>query len=254
MYFFFKKIESKYNKGYNKKGGRNFQGRVCVLHRGGATKRMRREVDYFRKIEEYGLVLRVIKDTYRSAHVGLIIYINGLLSYILLSEGVVAGSWIYSGSKRQGKVSKGYSNTLRSFALLSILNTIEAFPFKGGSFVRSAGVGAILFKKTENRGFLKMPSGWQISVSLDCMGSLGWVSNPLHFKTIGEKAGWRRSLGFRSIVRGVAKNPCDHPHGGGEGKKSPPAGQRSPWGWLTKGTPSKNKKKDRKERRLFKNL
>lgn len=127
------------------------------------------------------------------------------------------------------------------------------YPFKGSSCARSAGMSAILSVKNKNKTtLLKLKSGWNLVVSNYCLASLGLVSNRLHRFYNYKKAGILNSLGKRSVVRGVAMNPCDHPHGGGEGKKSPPSAAKSPWGWLTKGTCSNSKKFELKRKKLFK--
>jgi len=125
--------------------------------------------------------------------------------------------------------------------LFTIVNNIELYPYKGSQIVRSAGTSAIITGKINNKMSLKLKSGWNIYISEFCMSTLGRVSNITHNLKKFKKAGDVVNLGKRPIVRGVAMNPCDHPHGGGEGKKSPPASPVSPWGWFTQHTPSKKK-------------
>jgi len=183
--------------------------------------------------------------------VGLIIYSNGLVSFILLSEGLKKGFKIFSGSKKI-KYFLGCTQKLLNVKLFDAISSIESFPLSGAKIARSAGVFSNIFSKEHEKSLLKLSSGWQIRVSNHALASLGMVSHPSHiYKTVG-KAGLNRCKGVRPTVRGVIKNPCDHPHGGGEGRGSPPAAHVSPWGWLCRGTPSTNKKNDRLRRRLFK--
>jgi large subunit ribosomal protein L2 len=122
------------------------------------------------------------------------------------------------------------------------------------NLVRAAGTKAILTKIEKNKVNLKLKSGWNIIISNKCLGIFGRVSNKTHKLENINKAGKNRALGKRPTVRGVAMNPCDHPHGGGEGKKSPPSAQKSPWGWLTKGTPSKIKLYDKIKKKIYKSI
>jgi len=184
----------------------------------------------------------------------MVVYDNGLISFIILSHGLAKGSKIFSSISyiEKKNFSIGSSNLVKFFGLFSVINSVELFPFSGSKLARSAGSSAYIIKKDKNKVFLKLKSGWQIKISVGCVSSFGICSNPLNRFTIVGKAGKNRAKGIRPTVRGVIKNPCDHPHGGGEGRGSPPVAQVTPWGFLTKGTPTKNKKKDRLKRRLFK--
>lgn len=186
----------------------------------------------------------------------MILYDNGIFSFILLSEGLFIGSKIFSGISflDDNYRSLGSSNILLHLNLFSIINSIELKPNNGFKLARSAGVSAVLVSRDNylNKVIIKLRSGWLLKISLFCMCCLGQVSNYGHNLCYFKKAGQVRALGFRPIVRGVIKNPCDHPHGGGEGRGSPPRAQVSPWGHLTKGTPTKNKKIDRLNRYYFK--
>lgn len=252
------KLSKKLVLGLVSNGGRNFLGRLCVFHRGSGNKNKYRLIDRFRRTNQTGLLFKVLKDPIRTAYIGLIFYENGMASYIVLSDGLFLGDNVYSGLFL--KDVKNFFNIGSCFPIIYMnlftrVNNIELFPLSGSKIARSAGVSAYIIGKDHNDLItLKLNSGWQLKIYSLSMASLGVVSNPLHMITRIGKAGKKRALGFRPIVRGVIKNPCDHPHGGGEGKGSPPVAQVTPWGKLTKGTPTKNKKKDRTKRRLFKNI
>jgi len=241
-------------KGIASTGGRNFKGRVCVFHKGGSTKRLNRVVDLYRRVNHKGLLYKILKDSNRTAYLGVIIYENGLLSYIILADKTFISNNIFSGVSKNNILTNSSSNSLANLPLLTVINNVETYPFSGAKLARSAGTRALLTRKVNNMVFLKLTSGWQISVAKDSLASIGLVSNPLHYAKRIYKAGINRGLGIRPTVRGVAKNPCDHPHGGGEGKKPKPRAPRSPWGFLTKGTPTKNKKIDRLKRKLYKKI
>jgi len=240
-------------KGKTSISGRNFQGRVCVFHKGGANKRLNRTVDIYRRLNQYGVLYKIFKDFNRTSFLGLILYDNGLLSYIVLSDKTITSDTIYSGVLATSLLGKSSCNSLKFLPLLSVLNNVELYPFSGSKIARSAGTRLLLTKKVNNKSYLKLSSGWQIVVDSDSIASIGIVSNPLHFSQRIRKAGINRSRGVRPTVRGVAKNPCDHPHGGGEGKKPKPRAPLNPWGQLVK-SPSKNKKIDKKKRKLYKSL
>lgn len=247
-------MKKKFSIGLAKSGGRNFLGRITVYHRGGGRKFSFLFIDRFRRLNQYGYIIKLFRVRNFSSLAGFVLYDNGLSSIIVLSSGLYIGSKIYSGVNKEIKAENGWSNSLSTFGVFSSVHCIETFPFSGFKIARSAGCSATIVQIKKNFIFLKLKSGWQIKVSKDCVGVLGICSRPWYkFEVLG-KAGVSRSLGIRPTVRGVVKNPCDHPHGGGEGKGSPPAGQVSPWGRLTKGTPTKNKKADRLRRRFFKEL
>jgi large subunit ribosomal protein L2 len=235
-------------------GGRNFLGSICVHSRSGGVKRNYCYLDFYRRINAYGLVYKIIKDLNRTAYIGAIIYENGLFSYIILSEGIQVASKIYSGSRRKGKILKGYAVPLQSINLFTIVNNVETRPYKGASIARAAGTSCLLVGKKKNNIILKFKSGWNIYLSKFCIATLGNVSNTLHKFMDYKKAGRLINLGKKSTVRGLAKNACDHPHGGGEGKGSAPSSPRSPWGWLSSGTSSKKKKCQILKKKKFKKI
>jgi len=198
-------------------------GRICVFHRGGGNVRKYRLLDFSRRLNLFGRVYKIVSDPNRTAYVALIFYDNGLFSYVLSVDGLFVGARVFSGTVLNDNIfSLGSAFPLKYVPLFSIVNCIEAVPGKGGIFARAAGVGAIVVSKLDDYVFLKLRSGWLLRFSSDCMCALGYVSNKGHSMEIIGLAGKNRNVGIRPTVRGVAMNPCDHPHGGGNGKKSPP--------------------------------
>ena len=250
-FFLFSNLKKKHSVNIVFSSGRNFLGRICVQHQGGALKNRFLKIDRFRQINQFGRICKILRHFFFSGFIGLIIYDNGLCNFILLSEGLRIGLRIFSGFF-QSNVNLGSSCKILNIRLFDNVNSLEFYPFAGFKIARSAGVYSYIFSRDNFKSNVKMPSGWQLRLSNYALGSLGMVSHPSHFLTVVKKAGLNRNLGIRPTVRGVIKNPCDHPHGGGEGRGSPPAAHVSPWGWLCKGTPSKNKKEDRIKRRLYK--
>lgn len=231
--FVFFRLLKKSSVGLVLSGGRNFLGRICVYHRGGGSKVKYLFIDRFRRLGLFGKIFKIFRRKSFTAFIGLIFYDNGLLSFILLSHGLKVGSMVYSGINLlyNKDFNVGSTGLLSNFGLFSVLNSIEFSPFSGFKLVRSAGCSAYLIEKLrDNKVIIKLNSGWQLKVSSFCVSSLGCCSNPDYNFISFKKAGIVRSLGIRPTVRGVIKNPCDHPHGGGEGKGSPPPAQRSPWG------------------------
>jgi len=224
-------------------GGRNFSGKICIFHRSGGIKRNYCLIDFFRRINSFGLIYKILKDLNRTALLGGIIYENGLFSYIILSEKLNIGDKIYSGTKKifKAKLKNGFAISLKYINLFTIINNIELKPYNGSSLSRAAGTSSLLVGRKRENIILKFKSGWNIYISKYCIATIGYVSNILHKFFNYKKAGRLINLGKKPIVRGLAKNACDHPHGGGEGKKSQLSSPKSPWGWLTKGTPSKKK-------------
>jgi len=254
-YFFFKFFKKLHFGIYNY-AGRNFSGRICVYHKGGGHKLRYKVVDFYRRLNTSGILYKTITDSKRTSFLGLVFYDNGLISLIPLVDGVIPGSKIFSGvhATVNQSMQAGSTNTLKNISLFSMVNNIELVPFFGSNIARAAGTSALLVGRQEKISTLKLNSGWLIHLSNDCLASLGYVSNILHKLSRVSKAGISRAKHRKPVVRGVAMNPCDHPHGGGEGKTSALRAAKSPWGWLTKGTPSKKKKKDKLKRKLFKNI
>lgn len=253
--YFIYKINKKISVGCKSQSGRNFLGHICVHHQGGGNKKKYYFIDFFRRLNSFGVIYKIIKCANRTGFIGGILYENGLFSYILLSEKIRIGEKLYAGINcKINKDKLGNSVPLKQLRLFTLLNNIEKYPYVGGQISRSAGTYGIITTKQFKNVIIKLNSGWNLTLSKNCISTIGIVSNMLHkFENI-TKAGISRSLGIRPSVRGVAMNPHDHPHGGGEGKKSPPANQVSPWGWLTKGTPSLKKKEDKKKRKLYKSI
>ena len=241
---------------FNTSGGRNFSGRICVFHRGGGSFTHYRFIDFFRRINCFGFIVKIFKDISRTAFVGTVLYFNGLITNMLTPEDCRVGHMIFSGFeiKKDSTLAVGYTLPLATLPLFSLLYNIETKVFGGSKYARSAGVSALCISRVNNLCLLKLNSGWQVFVHQGCLASLGRSSNAFHKYLSLNKAGVSRRLGFRPVVRGVVKNPCDHPHGGGEGRGSPPAAQRSPWGKLTKGTPTTNTIRQRLLRRRFKDI
>lgn len=254
--FIFNKSLKNFSFGFVVSSGRNFLGRICVQHQGGSSKIKYILIDRFRHLNQFGYIIRIIRDINRSAYIGLVFYDNGLSSFILLSEGLLKGSRIFSGDLKlyYNSMRIGSTQKLLDIGLFENINAIELFPFSGIKLARSAGTFSKIISKSNEKSVLKLNSGWIIKVSNHSLATFGIMSNLSWNFNIIKKAGINRIRGIRPTVRGVIKNPCDHPHGGGEGRGSPPVAQVSPWGWLCKGRPSKNKKIDRLNRKLFKKI
>lgn len=228
-----------------KTGGRNNFGRVSVRRRGGGHKRRYRVVDFKRdKYDVAGTVAAIEYDPNRSARIALVTYPDGEKRYIIWPDGLAVGNTVMSTSESQAEIRPGNCMKLKYVPLGTTVHNIELEPGRGGAFVRSAGGGVQLMAKEKNLAQLKLPSGEIRLIKLDCRATVGQVGNILHTSCVHGKAGRVRWLGRRPKVRGVAMNPVDHPHGGGEGK----AGQGNPhpvtpWGKPTKGAKTRHPKK-----------
>lgn len=256
--FYCKQIISKLSRfGIVSQGGRNFLGRICIKGRGNGNKKIYRHIDFFRRINQYGYVLKILYDCNRTSYIALIFYENGLNSFIIATANLKLNDKIYSGILNNSNIELtqkylGWSIPLKNIGLFTIVNNIEKAPFCGAQITRSAGTGSLLIGKNKNKAILKLNSKWEFNLNIACMATIGYNSNKKHqFKSLGS-AGKHRNLGFRPKVRGVAKNPCDHPHGGGNGKHSSPVVPVTAYGKPAKWTPTTNKQKDRIKRRLFK--
>lgn len=256
-YYFFNFFKKNFSKGFKENGGRNFLGRVCIRGRGNGIKKLYRFIDFYRRLNRFGIILKIFKDLNRSSKIALVLYMNGLSSYILLQKEVIKYDVIYSGTlynKVIKKISNGYSLPIKYMPLFSTLSNIENKPFKGSILSRAANVSSLLMSKDKNMSFFKFNSRWNLKLSVDCIASLGAISNTYNKDLIIGKAGKNRGLGFKSKVRGVAKNPCDHPHGGGNGKKSKPLVAKNAWCTVFKWRHTKISKLDVLKRRLYKDL
>ena len=226
--------------------GRNNTGRITSRHRGSGHKRQYRRIDF--KREKYGVPGRVATIEYdpnRSARIALIHYADGDKRYILAPEGLQVDQSVLSGPSAPPET--GNHLPLARIPLGSTVHNVELKPGKGGQLARSAGTSIQLMAKDGSYATLRMPSRETRMVPMNCMATLGAVSNAEHFLVVDGKAGKSRWLGRRPHVRGVAMNPIDHPMGGGEGKSSGGRHPCSPWGQLAKGlrTRKKGKASDR---------
>jgi len=225
-----------------KKAGRNSQGRITVRFRGGGHKRRYRIVDFARN--KVGVPARVATREYdpnRSAWITLLHYVDGEKRYILAPTALEIGSMVEAGENAEIRV--GNAMALERIPLGSEVHNLEFYPKSGGKIARSAGTGAKLIGKEGKRAHVRLPSGEVRIFSTDCRATIGTVSNPDHKNIKHGKAGRVRHLGRKPHVRGVAMNPVDHPHGGGEGRARVGRPQVSPTGKLAKGGRTRKKRK-----------
>jgi large subunit ribosomal protein L2 len=209
--------------------GRNNQGRLTVRHRGGGQKRFYRRIDFKRdKLDVPAKLATVEYDPNRSARVGLLHYADGEKRYMLVPNGLNVGDTVLAGSTAEARL--GNSLPLRNIPLGTTIHNIEIVPGRGGQMVRSAGTAAQLLAKETDYAQVRMPSGEVRRVDLRCMATIGQVGNLDHENQSLGKAGRSRHMGRRPETRGVAMNPRDHPHGGGEGKSPTGMPPKTPWG------------------------
>jgi large subunit ribosomal protein L2 len=229
----------------SKSGGRNNNGRITTRHIGGGHKQLYRIVDFKRNKDGIpAKVERLEYDPNRSANIALVCYADGERRYILAPKGLAAGDQIVSGE--HAPIKTGSTMALRNMPLGSVIHNIELKPGKGGQIARSAGTSAQLIAKDGAYVTLRLRSSEMRKVLADCRATLGEVSNSEHSLRQLGKAGASRWRGVRPTVRGVAMNPVDHPHGGGEGRTSGGRHPVSPWGMPTKGYKTrKNKRTDK---------
>jgi large subunit ribosomal protein L2 len=235
------KPEKSLIEGLNKTGGRGGGGRIAVRFRGGGAKRLYRKVDFKRrKWDVAATVDRLEYDPNRTAFIALLKYADGELAYILAPQRLRAGDQVIAAEKVD--VKPGNASPLRSLPVGTIIHNIEMKPMKGGQLARSAGTYAQLVGRDAGYAQIRLSSGELRMVPDSCMATVGAVSNPDHMnETIG-KAGRNRHKGRRPHVRGVAMNPIDHLHGGGEGKTSGGRHPVTPWGVPTKGHKTRTNK------------
>lgn len=226
-------------------GGRNSYGRITVRFRGGGHKRMYRVIDFKRdRVDQPAVVLAIEYDPNRSCRIALIEYSDKTKAYILAPLDLKVGENILSTVTGDVEIRSGNSMPLKRVPLGVAVHNIEIAPGRGGQMARSAGTSAQLMAKEAGLAQLRLPSGEMRKVSLDCRCTIGQLGNVEHETICWGKAGRARWLGWRGRVRGVAMNPVDHPHGGGEGKA--PQGNPhpvSPWGMKTKGLKTRKPKK-----------
>lgn len=227
--------------GLNSPAGRNNLGRITSRHKGGGHKKLYRLIDFKRNKQDiFAEVIRLEYDPNRTAFIALIEYEDGEFSYIIAPNGIKVGDKVISSEGADIKL--GNSIPLRNIPIGTVLHNIEMKPKKGAQLARSAGNFVTLVGKDSGYAQLKMPSGELRIVSLECRGTIGAVSNPDQKNIKLGKAGRSRWLGRRPVVRGVAMNPIDHPHGGGEGKTSGGRHPVTPWGKPTKGKKTRRNK------------
>ena len=224
-----------------KNAGRNSYGRITVRHRGGGNRRKYRVIDF--KRERFGVpatVLTLEYDPNRTAHIALVQYEDGEKRYIIAPIGLKVGDTIVSGP--DADIKPGNALPLVNIPTGTFIHNIELYPGKGALLARSAGNMAQLMAKEGGMALLRLPSGELRNVPQNCMATVGQVSNAEHENVNIGKAGRKRHMGWRPTVRGSVMNPCDHPHGGGEGKS--PIGRPSPvtpWGKPTLGYKTRKK-------------
>lgn len=229
-----------------KRGGRNNRGVITVRHRGGGHKRRYRIVDFRR--DNFGVAGRVESIEYdpnRSARIALVVFQDGEKRYILATAGMKVGDVVMSGP--DAEIRSGNALPIRNIPLGTLIHNIELYPGRGGQLVRSAGNAAQLMAKEGNMAQVRLPSGEVRLIEMNCLATVGQVSNPDHANITMGKAGRKRWIGKRPSVRGVAMDPASHPHGGGEGR-SPIGmpGPKTPWGKPALG--KKTRKNKRTER------
>jgi large subunit ribosomal protein L2 len=228
--------------GLSKSGGRNNTGRITARRMGGGHKRVYRLVDFKRrKFDVPATVERLEYDPNRTGFIALIKYADGTLSYILAPQRLKVGDTVIASERAD--VKPGNAMPLKSIPVGSIVHNVELKPGKGGQIARSAGTYLQLVGRDSGYAQLKLPSGELRVVRGDCMATIGAVSNPDQMNINLGKAGRNRWLGQRPAVRGVAMNPIDHPHGGGEGRTSGGRHPVTPWGKPTKGKKTRHNKK-----------
>ena len=232
-------------KGKSESGGRNNHGHITAHHRGGGHKRRLRLVDFKRrKFDVAATVERLEYDPNRSAFIALVKYTDGELAYILAPQRLKAGDQVVSGER--GDINPGNAMPLANMPVGTIVHNVELKKGRGGQLARSAGTYAQLVGKDAGYAQIKLNSGELRLVPAECLATVGAVSNPDQQNIVIGKAGRTRWLGHRPVVRGVAMNPVDHPHGGGEGKTSGGRHPVTPWGKPTKGKKTrKNKATDK---------
>ncbi len=214
----------------NKKAGRNSYGRITVRHRGGGNRQKYRIIDFKRnKADMTATVLTLEYDPNRSAHIALVQYEDGEKRYIIAPVGLKVGDTVESGANAD--IKPGNALPLSNIPTGTFIHNVELYPGKGAQLARSAGVMAQLMGKENNMALIRLPSGEMRYVPLNCMATIGQVGNVEYANVQIGKAGRKRHMGWRPTVRGSVMNPCDHPHGGGEGRS--PIGRPgpvTPWG------------------------
>jgi large subunit ribosomal protein L2 len=227
--------------GLQKSGGRNNLGRITTRHHGGGHKQLYRVVDFKRrKFDVEGVVERLEYDPNRTAFIALVKYSDGEQAYILAPQRLSVGDKVVSGERVD--IKPGNTLPLRNIPVGTIIHNVEFKPGKGGQVARSAGTFVQLVGKDQGYALLRLASGEVRRVQLECLASIGAVSNPDQQNVVIGKAGRTRWKGVRPTVRGTAMNPIDHPHGGGEGRTKGGRHPVTPWGQPTKGYKTRHNK------------
>jgi large subunit ribosomal protein L2 len=226
----------------SKSGGRNNHGRITTRHRGGGHKQRYRVIDFKRnKFDVPAKVERIEYDPNRSAHIALLLFADGERRYILAPRGIAAGDEVRNAST--APIKPGNAMPMRNIPVGTLVHNVEMKPGKGGQIARSAGSSVQLVARTGDHATLRLRSGEMRKVPAECMATIGEVGNPEHsLRSLG-KAGASRWRGKRPKVRGVAMNPVDHPHGGGEGRTAGGRHPVSPWGTPAKGYRTRSNKR-----------
>jgi large subunit ribosomal protein L2 len=223
--------------------GRNNYGRMTMRRRGGGSKKLYRKIDF--KRDKRGIEARVDTIEYdpnRSARIALLTYLDGEKRYILAPDGLKVGDRVVAGDR--AKAMTGNAMPIGNMPLGTVVHNVELYPGKGAQMARSAGTLVQLVGKEGKHCIVRLPSGEMRRINEQCYATVGQVGNQDHFNISLGKAGRSRYLGRRPKVRGVAMNPVDHPHGGGEGKSSGGRHPVTPWGVPTKGYKTRKKNKD----------
>ncbi|MBE6679380.1 MAG: 50S ribosomal protein L2 [Ruminococcaceae bacterium] len=224
-----------------KHSGRNSYGRITVRHHGGGNKQKYRIVDFKRNVEGAAKVIGVEYDPNRTAYIALLEHEDNTKSYVIAPVGLTDGDVVYSGA--DADIKPGNTLPIANIPVGTFIYNIELYPGKGGQLVRSAGCAAQLMAKEDGVAQVRLPSGEVRIIRLDCKATIGQVGNIEHDTIKVGKAGKTRHKGIRPTVRGSVMNPCDHPHGGGEGRA--PIGRSgpvTPWGKPALGLKTRNKK------------
>lgn len=236
------KPEKSLLKSMKKKSGRNNTGRITCRHKGGGAKQAYRVIDFKRnKFDVPGKITTIEYDPNRNVRISLVVYADGEKRYILTPEKLNVGDVIMSGPNAE--VNTGNAMPLEMIPLGTMVHNIEMVAGNGGVMVRTAGAGAQVMAKEGNYVTIKLPSSEMRMVRKECLATIGVLGNAEYKNMQIGKAGRKRHMGIKPTVRGVTMNPCDHPHGGGEGKTGPGGHPRTPWGKPALGYKTRNKKK-----------
>ena len=235
-----KKPEKSLTKTITKRAGRNNQGRITTRHRGGGAKRAYRMIDFKFATAKNAEIIALEYDPNRTAYIALVKLEDGSKAYVLATANMKVGKKLNSGS--DAEIKAGNRLKLKDIPVGSVVCNIEMHPGKGGQLVRSAGARAQLAAREGNWAQIKLPSGEVRLIHIECMATIGQISNADHQNITIGSAGRRRKMGWRPSVRGKAMNPSDHPMGGGEGLSGPGRIPRTPWGKVALGLKTRRRK------------